>query len=96
MLHVGELATAVQSRLPVVLVIFNNSGYGVLRMLQRTMMQGREFGCDLHTPDFVKLADSFGIAAERAETPDEVEAAVKRGFDAGAPYLIDVTAPFEG
>jgi acetolactate synthase I/II/III large subunit len=94
-MHIAEFATAVQERLPVVLVIFNNRGYGVLKKLQKTFMQGREFAVDLHTPDFVGAAKAFGIEGERAETPEELEGAVRRGFAARAPYVIDVLAPFE-
>jgi acetolactate synthase I/II/III large subunit len=94
-MHIGEFATAVQEKLPVVLVIFNNRGYGVLKKLQKTFMQGREFAVDLHTPDFVAAAKAFGIDGERAETPEALEAAVRRGFSARAPYVIDVVAPFE-
>lgn len=95
-MHIGEFATAVQERLPVVLVIFNNRGYGVLKKLQKTFMGGREFAVDLYTPDFVAAAKAFGIEGERAETPEALEAAVRRGFAAKAPYVIDCVAPFEG
>lgn len=94
-MHIGEFATAVQEKLPVVLLIFNNRGYGVLKKLQHTFMQGREFAVDLHVPDFVAVAKAFGIDGERAGTPDQLEAAVRRGFAAKAPYVIDVVAPFE-
>lgn len=95
-MHIGEFATAVQEKLPVVLVIFNNRGYGVLKKLQKVFMQGREFAVDLYTPDFVAAAKAFDIEGERVETPDQLEAAVKRGFAAKAPYVIDCVAPFEG
>jgi acetolactate synthase-1/2/3 large subunit len=95
-MHISEFATAVQENLPVVLLIFNNQGYGVLKKLQKTFMQGREFAVDLKTPDFVMAAKAFGIEGEKVETPDQIEAAVRRGFAARAPYVIDVLAPFEG
>ncbi|MBI1785387.1 thiamine pyrophosphate-binding protein [Candidatus Sumerlaeota bacterium] len=95
MFHVGELATAVQEKLNVVLLIFNNRSYGVLKKLQMSMMAGRIFAVDLHTPEFVKVAEGMGMAGEVAATPDELGAAVRRGFAAKAPYLIDVQAPFE-
>jgi acetolactate synthase-1/2/3 large subunit len=95
-MHISEFATAVQENLPVVLLIFNNQGYGVLKKLQKTFMQGREFAVDLKTPDFVMAAKAFGIEGEKVETPDQLETAVRRGFAARAPYVIDVLAPFEG
>ncbi len=95
MFHVGELATAVQEKLNVILLIFNNQSYGILKKLQMSMMGGRVFGVDLHTPDFVKVAEGMGMAGELVTTPDQLSAAVKRAFEAKAPYLIDVQAPFE-
>jgi thiamine pyrophosphate-dependent acetolactate synthase large subunit-like protein len=94
-MHTGELATAVQEKLPVVLVLFNNRGYGVLKRIQEKMMGGRIFGVDLHTPDFAKVAQGHGMHGERADTPGELENAVKRAFASGAPTLIDCHSPFE-
>ncbi len=95
MFHIGELATAAQEKLNVVLMVFNNQSYGVLKKLQMSMMGGRIFGVDLHTPDFVKVAEGMGVAGEIAKTPEELGAAVKRGLANRAPCLIDVQAPFE-
>jgi acetolactate synthase-1/2/3 large subunit len=62
----GELATMAQERLPFTAVIVDDGGYGMLRFDQRR--QGREtYGVDLLTPDFVALAGSFGVRAERVE-----------------------------
>lgn len=93
--HTGELATAVQEKLPVVLLIFNNRSYGVLKRIQEKMMGGRIFGVDLHTPDFAKVAEAHGVRGEVATTPEELGAKVKAAFDARVPCLIDVQAPFE-
>jgi thiamine pyrophosphate-dependent acetolactate synthase large subunit-like protein len=67
----GELATVAQERLPLTTVIVDDGGYGMLRFDQRH--SGMEpYGVDLATPDFVALAESFGI---RAEAVDGVGAA---------------------
>lgn len=95
-MHIGEFATAVQESLNVVLLIFNNRGYGVLKRLQKAMMGGRTFATDLVTPDFVKVGEGFGVAGERIEKAADLEAAVRRGFEKKGPYVIDVVAEFEG
>lgn len=62
----GELATVAQERLPLTAVIVDDGGYGMLRYDQR--IKGRPaFGVDLHTPDFVALARSFGVKAESVD-----------------------------
>ena len=90
MYHVGELATAVQYRIPVVIVIFNDGGYGILRGLQSRRFDGRFHGTELHTPDFVKLAESMGVpglyADNAAEFPDRLDAAMAMD----GPVLIEL------
>jgi thiamine pyrophosphate-dependent acetolactate synthase large subunit-like protein len=62
----GELATMAQERLPFTAVVVDDGGYGMLRFDQRK--HDREtYGVDLHTPDFVALAQSFGVRAERVD-----------------------------
>ena len=62
----GELATMAQERLPFTAVIVDDGGYGMLRFDQRK--HDREtYGVDLHTPDFVALAEAFGVRAERVD-----------------------------
>jgi acetolactate synthase-1/2/3 large subunit len=93
MLSVGELATAVQQRLPLITCVFNDRGYGILRIVQ-DMALGRRAAVDLVTPDFGDLAESMGMAGERAATADEFavafERAMQRATDGSGPTLIDV------
>lgn len=93
--HTAELVSAVQEKLNVVLIIFNNRSYGVLKRLQETMMGGRIFAVDLTTPDFVKVAEGHGVGGEVVKTAQELGPAIKRGIQANAPYMIDMQAPFE-
>ena len=60
----GELATVAQEALPVTIIIVDDGGYGMLRFDQMHAGQ-TPFGVDLHTPDFVALAESFGVPASR-------------------------------
>ena len=62
MFGVQELSTAVQFRIGVVTLVFNNNAYGNVRRDQRQHFDGRVVASDLVNPDFVKLAESFGVA----------------------------------
>ena len=67
MFGVQELATAVQHGIGLVTVLFNNESFGNVRRDQETRYQGRVIGADLVNPDFMKLAESFGVkGASRA------------------------------
>ena len=66
----GELATAAQERLALTAVIVDDGGYGMLRFDQRRA-GAAAYGVDLRTPDFVALAESFGVRAERVDGLDE-------------------------
>ena len=88
--QIGDLATAVLHNIAVVYVVFDNSSFGNVRTIQETHFGGRLIACDLKSPDFVKLAESFGMAAFRAETPDELSAAIPRAFALRRPALIHV------
>ncbi|MCA1831894.1 MAG: thiamine pyrophosphate-binding protein, partial [Actinobacteria bacterium] len=88
----GELATAVQERLPVTIVLVNDGGYGMLRFDQDERY-GKRFAVDLVTPDFVELAKSFGARA-RAATPAQIEEALAWAAKGKGPALIEVAAKF--
>jgi acetolactate synthase-1/2/3 large subunit len=92
MFHVGELATAAQYQIPAVIVIFNDGGYGVLRGLQSKQFDGRFNGTELHTPDFVKLAESMGVSALYADNVDEFDTQLKAAMDMAGPVLIELNA----
>jgi len=66
----GELATAAQERISLTAVIVDDGGYGMLRFDQDLRGHPRE-GVDLHTPDFVALARSFGVRADAVDGLDE-------------------------
>src|SRR5690625_792563 len=89
MLNIAEIATAVQEQLPLILCVFNDQGYGVLRELQR-LSTGREYAVDLHTPDFVALARAMGMPGEQVQSAAGFEAVLKRALATAGPYLIEV------
>jgi acetolactate synthase I/II/III large subunit len=90
MLHVGELATAVQHDVPVVICLFNDRGYGVLRGIQARQFDGRTTGVDLTTPDFPALAASMGVQASWVSDPAEFESHFRRAIASGRPSLLDI------
>lgn len=90
MFTVQELATAVQHKIPLVTIVFNNDAYGNVRTMQIRDYDERVIATDLLNPDFVKLAESFGANAFRAETEPELRRALRYGFSSDAPTLIEV------
>lgn len=90
MFAVQELATAVQYGLAVTVIVFNNSSFGNVRRDQQTAFDGHVIGADLTNPDFVRLAESFGIEARRVASSDELRPALGDALAAGAPRLIEV------
>jgi acetolactate synthase-1/2/3 large subunit len=93
---VNELATAVLHRIPLVAIVFADGSFGNVRRIQEERFGNRLIACDLANPDFVRFADSFGAAAERARTPDELRATLVRGFArTDGPTVIEVpVGPF--
>ena len=90
MLNIGELATAVQYKVPLVTCVFNDKGYGVLRSIEGRTFDGRQFGVELATPDFVMVANGMGMNAERVESASGFRDAFARGLAEEGPYLIDI------
>ena len=81
MLNVGEMPVAVQENLPLIVLLFDDQGYGVLRNIQQNAY-GRQVAVDLVSPDFVMLAKAMGYEASRIGSPEEfvseLEAAVAK------------------
>ncbi|GGG37039.1 hypothetical protein GCM10010964_26090 [Caldovatus sediminis] len=91
---VQELATAVQHGIGLTTLVFNNSAYGNVRRDQRTAFGGRVVAADLHNPDFVRLADSFGARAARVASPEALRPVLERALgDDAVPWLIEVEIP---
>jgi len=87
----NELATAIHHRIPLVTIVFNDGAFGNVRRIQQERYGNRLIACDLTNPDFVRFAESFGAAAVRVHTPDELRAALRRGFARrGGPTLIEM------
>ncbi len=89
MFHATEMATAAQYQVPLLICVFNDQGYGVLRWLQDTRF-GRINETDIGKMDFTTMAKSMGVPGERVKSVEEFKAAVDRGMQVAGPYLIDV------
>jgi acetolactate synthase-1/2/3 large subunit len=90
MYQAGELATAVKHNLPVVVVVFDNGLFGNVHLIQRNDYGGRHISTELANPDFVKLADAFGMASFRATDPAGLEAVLKQAIALKGPALVHV------
>ncbi|MDY0190455.1 MAG: biosynthetic-type acetolactate synthase large subunit [Desulfuromonas sp.] len=85
-----ELATLVQYRLPVKIVILNNNFLGMVRQWQQLFFDKRYSQTCMELPiDFVKLAEAYGASGFRATTPDEVEAVIKKGLETPGPVIME-------
>src|SRR5215469_1576419 len=80
MFNVQELSTAVRHRIPIVVIIFSDGAYGNVRNMQRDLYGNRVIGSDLANPDFMRLADSFGIGGYRATSPDGLRRALEQAL----------------
>jgi acetolactate synthase I/II/III large subunit len=83
---IQELATAKQHGLDTVVLVVDDGGYGILREYQRASF-GETTAVDLVEPDYVAVANAFGIPAERA-TPDDLGTALEHAFTGGGPALV--------
>ncbi len=87
----AELSTARKYGIGLITVVFNDGAYGNVRRAQVEQFGGRVLGTDLVNPDFVRLAESFGVRGTRASTPGELEGLLRETLGTGhQPVLIDV------
>lgn len=87
--HLGEFATLGQERPWLVLVIFNDGGYGVLRNMQDKYMSRRS-GVDLFTPDFGQVAASCGLSYARVTAADDFDAAFAAAVAERGPAVVEI------
>ena len=90
MLNIGELATAVQHHVPIIVCVFNDRGYGVLRSIEGRTFEGRQFGVDLATPDFAMVAQGMGMYGETVKGVAEFRDAFARAVAYDGPVLLDI------
>ncbi len=84
-----ELAVLQQENLPVKIAIINNGFLGMVRQWQELFFEKRYTGTPILSPDFVKLADAYGIPGMQVTRPDQVAAAYETANATPGPFLID-------
>lgn len=89
-MNIQELATISQERLPVKIIILNNNFLGMVRQWQELFFDNRYSFVNLDNPDFVKIADGFGVKAKRVERREELGSAIQELLDSSESMLLDV------
>jgi len=91
LMNMQELSTIAQYRLPVKLLILNNFYMGMVRQWQELMHGGRYAESYMESlPDFVKLADTFGMTGLRTSKPDELDDVLKEMIAIDGPVIVDI------
>jgi acetolactate synthase-1/2/3 large subunit len=88
--NLQELSTAVQYHLNVVVIVFNDGKFTNVQRQQKEWFEGHIIASDLFNPDFVKLAESFGIYSKRVNSPKELQPVLQRALSIDQPALIEV------
>ena len=89
-MNIQELATAVQYKLPVKVVILNNGYLGMVRQWQELFYERRYIATDLKiSPDFAKVAEAYGALGLKATKPKEVVSVLKKGLKSPGPAFMD-------
>ncbi|MBL4954868.1 hypothetical protein JK635_22170 [Neobacillus sp. YIM B02564] len=89
MVNVGELITAIQENTPIIVLLFDDGGYGILRYYQEAAY-GRRTSVDLKNPDFVMLAKSMGFESERVHSVEEFKKGLENAVRSKKPYMVVV------
>jgi acetolactate synthase-1/2/3 large subunit len=85
-----ELASAAQEKINLVTLVFNNNAFGNVLRDQQLGFDNRIMCAELQNPDFVKLAEPFGIAAYRADSPEALRPILTRALAESCPVLIEI------
>ncbi len=88
MMNSQELETAVRLKMDLVVLILNDSAYGMIKWKQANM-NFPDFGLDYDNPDFVKYAESYGAHGHRVESSDQLRPLMEACFENSGVHLID-------
>lgn len=86
----NELPTMRQHDINAIAVVFTDEAFGNVKRIQQEQFSGRTIASDLLNPDYLKLADAFGVTGRLAKTPDELRKTMTAAIDADEPTLIAV------
>ncbi|HNR77550.1 MAG TPA: thiamine pyrophosphate-binding protein [Parvularculaceae bacterium] len=90
MFQVQELATAAQYGINLPVIVFNNGKFGNVRRHQEEWYDGRYIGSELKNPRFAEMAETFGVAGYKANSPQALRSALGRALKENGPSLIEV------
>ncbi len=90
MLNVGELACAVQEKANIVMLVMNDSCYGVIKNIQDDIYGSRHCYVDLHTPDFAQFCASLKVTHFRLGEPAQTQDVLEKAFAATGPVVVEV------
>ncbi len=94
LMNVQDLETAVRLKLPMVILIWTDSQYGLIRWKQEAQF-GRNSHIDFENPDFVKLAEAFGAIGKRVESADQLPGILAEALEADGPVVIDCPVDYD-
>lgn len=89
-LNLGELATAVQEKANMVIILMNDKGYGVIKNIQDAQYGGRRHYVDLHTPDYAGLCESLGIPHARVGNLNNIGDVLQTAIATEGPFMVEV------
>lgn len=91
--NLQELATIREAGANLVVVVLNDGAYGALKEQQQTLYAGRYIGTAIGGPDYVRLAEAYGIAGVRASSLGELMSQLERAIGRSEPCVIDAAMP---
>jgi len=89
-MNIQELGTIMQEKLPVKIIILNNEHLGMVRQWQELFFDKRYSAVDMKNPDFIKIAEGYGIAGEVVTEREALGGALDRLLDSKVCYLLDI------
>ena len=88
--YIAEMDTAVRHKLPIVVIVGNDAGWGLERELQSSASGGATVACELQSTPYDAIMRAFGGGGETVERIEEVRPAVQRAFASGMPYCLNM------
>ena len=87
---IQELGMCAQWHVGVKIVLLDNNYLGMVRQWQQLFFDRRYSSVELQNPDFIKIADGFGVSGKTIEKPEELDAAIAEMLAHDGPYLLHV------
>jgi acetolactate synthase-1/2/3 large subunit len=95
MFNVQELDTAVRLNLPIIIVVANNSCWGMIKSKQKGQHRKRYCDVDFPPTNYAEMAKGFGCYGEKIDKPEDIKPALQRAIDSKKPAVIDIDISFE-